>query len=166
MTKVQSELDGKRKVSDRSKKQFSAQLDKHLHERVALLRELNLTKKQIDRVVTRIKGYIRRVERAERDINEAEARVGGLKFKDMQRVYPVDTALVERITGYLLGKQAEDGSWRQQFPLTAYVAWALARSGEKGPGLQKALSYLRANASTLEDSYSQAVVANMRGMAR
>ncbi len=86
MTKVQTELDSKRKVSDRSKKQFNAQLDKHLHERVALLRELNLTKKQIDRVVARLKAYTRRVERAEREIAEAEARVGGLKHKDMQRV--------------------------------------------------------------------------------
>ncbi len=86
MTKVQTELDSKRKVSERSKKQYTAQLDKHRHERVALLRELNLTKKQIDRVVSSIKAYTRRVERAERDMSEAEARVGGLKFKDMKRV--------------------------------------------------------------------------------
>ena len=86
MTKVQSELDGKRRVSERSKKQFAAQLDKHVDERIELLRELNLTKKQIDRVVAALKGYTRRVERAEREINEAESRVGGLKFKDMKRV--------------------------------------------------------------------------------
>ena len=86
MTKVQSELDSKRRVSDRSKKQYAAQLDKHLDERVALLRELNLTKKQIDRVVARIKSYTRRVERAHREMSEAEQRVGGLKFKDMKRV--------------------------------------------------------------------------------
>ncbi|MDH3200155.1 MAG: RNA polymerase sigma factor RpoD [Myxococcales bacterium] len=86
MTKVRGELDSKRRVSDRSKKQYTAQIDKHLDERVALLRELNLTKKQIDRVVARIKNYIRRVERAEREMNEAEQRVGGLKFKDMKRV--------------------------------------------------------------------------------
>jgi RNA polymerase primary sigma factor len=86
MAKVQSELVTKRKVSDRSKKQATAQLDKHLHERISLLRELNLTKKQIDRVVARIKAYTRRIERAEREMNEAEARVGGLKFKDMKRV--------------------------------------------------------------------------------
>ncbi len=86
MTKVQNELESKRRVSDRSKKEYNARLDKHRHERVALLRELNLNKKQIDRVVARIKDYIRRVERAERDMNDAEARVGGLKFKDMKRV--------------------------------------------------------------------------------
>ena len=86
MTKVQNELEGKRRVSERSKKQYAAQIDKHVDERIVLLRELNLTKKQIDRVVARIKGYIRRVERAEREMNEAEARVGGLKFKDMKRV--------------------------------------------------------------------------------
>jgi RNA polymerase primary sigma factor len=86
MTKVQNELEGKRRVSDRSKREYTAQLDKHRHERVALLRELNLNKKQIDRVVARIKDYIRRVERAEREMNDAEARVGGLKLKDMKRV--------------------------------------------------------------------------------
>ena len=86
MTKMQSELDGKRCVSDRSKKQYAAQINKHLDERVALLRELNLTKKQVDRVVARIKSYIRRVERAQREMGEAEQRVGGLKFKDMKRV--------------------------------------------------------------------------------
>ena len=86
MSKVQNELDNKRRVSERSKKQYAARLDKHVDERVQLLRELNLTKKQIDRVVARIKGYIRRVERAEREMNEAEARVGGLKYDDMKRV--------------------------------------------------------------------------------
>ncbi len=86
MSKVQNELESKRRVSERSKKQYAARLDKHVDERVQLLRELNLTKKQIDRVVARIKGYIRRVERAEREVNEAEARVGGLKYSDMKRV--------------------------------------------------------------------------------
>ena len=86
VNKVQSELESKRRVSDRSKKQYAAQIGKHVDERVTLLRELNLTKKQIDRMVTRIKAYIRRVERAQREMNEAEQRVGGLKFKDMKRV--------------------------------------------------------------------------------
>ncbi|MGB7475756.1 MAG: RNA polymerase sigma factor RpoD [Polyangiales bacterium] len=86
MTKVRGELEGKQKVSDRSKKQHTAQLEKHLEDRISLLRELNLTKKQIDRVVAAIKGYTRRVERSEREISEAEARVGGLRFKDMKRV--------------------------------------------------------------------------------
>ncbi|MGB5351106.1 MAG: sigma-70 family RNA polymerase sigma factor, partial [Polyangiales bacterium] len=86
MTKVRSELDSKLKVSDRSRKQHTAQLEKHLEERISLLRELNLTKKQVDRVVAAIKAYTRRVERAEREMNEAEARVGGLRFKDMKRV--------------------------------------------------------------------------------
>ncbi|MBW2374432.1 MAG: RNA polymerase sigma factor RpoD [Deltaproteobacteria bacterium] len=86
MAKVQIELEGKRRVSDRSKKQHAEQLDKHLDERVTLLRGLNLTKKQIDRVVAAIKDYTRRVERAEREMLEAEARVGGLKYKDMKRI--------------------------------------------------------------------------------
>ena len=86
MSKVQSELNGTRRVSDRSKKQFRDELNRHRDERIDLLRELGLTKKQIDRVVMRIKAYIRRVERAEREIAEAESRVGGLKYDDMKRV--------------------------------------------------------------------------------
>ena len=86
MTKVRGELESQQKVSERSRKQQTAQLEKHLEERIALLRELNLTKKQIDRVVSAIKAYTRRVERAEREMSEAEARVGGLRFKDMKRV--------------------------------------------------------------------------------
>jgi len=86
MTKVRSELESQQKVSERSRKQQTAQLEKHLEDRIALLRELNLTKKQIDRVVAAIKAYTRRVERAEREVSEAEARVGGLRFKDMKRV--------------------------------------------------------------------------------
>ncbi len=86
MMKVRGELESKQKVSDRSRKQHTAQLEKYLEERIALIRELNLTKKQVDRVVAAIKAYTRRVERAEREMNEAEARVGGLRFKDMKRV--------------------------------------------------------------------------------
>ncbi len=86
MTKAHSEFDGKRRVSDRTKRAFDAQIDKHLHERVALLRELNLTKKQIDRVVARVKAFIRRVERSLREVNEAEARVGGLKYEEMKQL--------------------------------------------------------------------------------
>jgi RNA polymerase primary sigma factor len=86
MAKLRSEADAKRKLSERSRKQFDSQLEKYCQEQIALLRELNLTKKQIDRVVATIKAYTRRVERAEREVSEAESRVGGLKFKDMKRV--------------------------------------------------------------------------------
>jgi RNA polymerase primary sigma factor len=84
MIKVQGELNSGGEVSEQ--KQAQTQLARHRDERVDLLRALGLTKKQIDRVVRRIKSYIRRVERAERDIAEAEARVGGLKYQDMDRV--------------------------------------------------------------------------------
>ena len=67
-------------------KLFDSQIEKYCQVQIMLLRELKLTKKQIDRVVATIKGYTRRVERAEREVSEAEARVGGLKFKDMKRV--------------------------------------------------------------------------------
>ncbi len=84
MIKVQDDLDDGGEASEQ--KQARTQLARHQDERVDLLRALGLTKKQIDRVVRRIKSFIRRVERAERDIAEAEARVGGLKHQEMDRV--------------------------------------------------------------------------------
>ncbi len=86
MAKLRADLEGKRRLSERSRKQHKSQLDKHHQECVVVLREIGLTKKQVDRVVAGIKQYIRRIERAEREINEAERRVGGLKHTDMRRV--------------------------------------------------------------------------------
>ena len=34
MSKVETEIGGKRRVSERSKKQYSAQIDKHIDERI------------------------------------------------------------------------------------------------------------------------------------
>ena len=81
--KVDAELSNKNKLSDRAKKNVLAQLDKYGAERIAILSGINFTKKQMDRVVAGMKVYIRRVEKASREIAEAEARVGGLKHKDM-----------------------------------------------------------------------------------
>jgi len=82
--KLQNELETKR-MSDRAKKNAEAQLEKVRGERIQVLRELGLSKKQIDRVVNRIKGYIRRVERSERAVTDARERAGGLTQKDLRK---------------------------------------------------------------------------------
>ncbi len=84
--KLEADVEAAKTKSDTARKQIAAQLVKTNRERIAALRELRLSKKQIDRVVARIKGYIRRVERAELVITEAEQKVGGLDVKDMKKV--------------------------------------------------------------------------------
>ncbi|MFW6050510.1 MAG: RNA polymerase sigma factor RpoD [Myxococcota bacterium] len=85
-TKIRADLDSGKRMAERTRKQHEAQLAKNRKERVSALREMRLSRKQIDKVVARIKGYVRRVERAEQTIAEAERRAGGLAHKDMRKV--------------------------------------------------------------------------------
>ncbi|MFO0693104.1 MAG: RNA polymerase sigma factor RpoD [Polyangiales bacterium] len=84
--KLKADFENARTKGDAQRKQLEAQLSKHNRDRIAALRELRLSKKQIDRVVARIKGYIRRVERAERVVQEAQEKVGGLDAKDIKKI--------------------------------------------------------------------------------
>ena len=100
---------------------------------------------------------------------------GLLEFTDMAKVHEVDPRLIERTQRWLASQQNKDGTWepdkggiaegiinRQQGVLrvTAYIAWALAESGYKGPELDKALDYVRAHWAEETDPYGLAVVAN------
>jgi RNA polymerase primary sigma factor len=84
-TKIRGDLDSGKRISDRAKKVQQAQLEKNRKERIATLREVKLSKKQIDKVVVAIKTYVRRVERAESAILDAEARCGGLPHKEIKK---------------------------------------------------------------------------------
>ncbi|MDQ3033165.1 MAG: RNA polymerase sigma factor RpoD [Myxococcota bacterium] len=79
--KIKDELEAAKKVSDRARKGAEQQMDKIRRERFDTIRELRLNRKQIDRIVNTIKGFVRRVERAEGQIAEAERRAGGLTEK-------------------------------------------------------------------------------------
>ena len=102
---------------------------------------------------------------------------GLMEFADMDRVYPVDPALIDRIARYLLSQQNGDGSWdpgyggvhfpswqklaNARLPITAYVAWALVEAGyEDDPGVQQALGYLLDHASEANDPYVLALMVN------
>jgi len=87
--KLRDELAGLRKAA--SKKVVQASLDRVDADRRAAIRGINLNKKTIDKVVTAIKTYVRRIERAEATIAECRRRVGGKDeratkklLKDMQ----------------------------------------------------------------------------------
>ncbi len=79
--KIKDELEAAKKVSERARKAAEQQMDKIRRERFDTIRELRLNRKQIDRIVNTIKGFVRRVERAETQITEAERRAGGLTEK-------------------------------------------------------------------------------------
>jgi RNA polymerase primary sigma factor len=83
--KLTAELDSGKKLTDKVRKAHRAQIDKNKKERLEALRELQLTKKQIDKIVAHIKGFIRRIEKAERVVSEAEQRAGGLEQQDIRK---------------------------------------------------------------------------------
>jgi RNA polymerase primary sigma factor len=98
--KLRSELDSGKRLADKTKKQHRAQLEKNRKERLEALREINLSKKQIEKIVGRIKSFIRRIEKAERNISEAEQRAGGLNQKEIRKAIKEvqnDTAAGKRI---------------------------------------------------------------------
>jgi RNA polymerase primary sigma factor len=81
--KVREELAVAKKTSEKARKQVEAQLEANTKEIVLTLLEAKLTKKLIDEIVSRIKGYTRRVEAAETEVAEAERSVGNLAAGDM-----------------------------------------------------------------------------------
>jgi uncharacterized protein YfaS (alpha-2-macroglobulin family) len=93
---------------------------------------------------------------------------GLLEFTAMARVYPVDGGVIDRTRAWLLAHQAADGSWSSQDPhvgasklaVTAYVAWALLRSGARGPEVTKAVGYIRKHADDEQSAYTRALAAN------
>ena len=100
---------------------------------------------------------------------------GLLEFRDMSRVHEVDEAVITRTQNWLAGRQQSDGSWpkdeggiaegiinRQTDTLrtTAYIVWALAESGYRGPARERGLQYLAANWRKANDPYALAVIAN------
>lgn len=94
---------------------------------------------------------------------------GILEFTDMQQVYPVDQAMVDRTRRWLYSRQNVDGSWDGSYAydsgvrsatITAYVTWALAESHDTSPGLDKALDYLRTHPGKVANNYQKALAAN------
>ena len=83
--KALTELEAGKRISERARKGHRDVIDRNRRDRIEALRAVGLSRKQIDRVVARIKGYIRRVERAELAVKEAEAGVGGLGQRDIKK---------------------------------------------------------------------------------
>jgi hypothetical protein len=91
------------------------------------------------------------------------------EFTDMARVRFVDWRVIERTRYWLLGQQRDDGAFvtgdekdlHRRVRTTAYVALSLARTGYRGPALQRALTFLRTKIDTVDDPYALALVADL-----
>jgi hypothetical protein len=105
---------------------------------------------------------------------------GLAEFSDMQRVWPVDPAVINRTREWLLKHQAADGSWADpeapgpppaewKLLLTSYVASAMLSTADRPKGwkeskehaaLEKAVAYIRLQAAAADSAYALALAAN------
>ncbi len=94
---------------------------------------------------------------------------GLMEFSDMERVYPVDKAVIQRAAQWLLKQQQPDGTWqtedrragRGRLGVTAFAVWSLIQAGYRDtPQVAGALSYVREFALQEQDAYNLALAAN------
>ncbi|MBX7222118.1 MAG: hypothetical protein K1Y36_19355 [Blastocatellia bacterium] len=92
---------------------------------------------------------------------------------DMSRVYPVEPAVLDRTQKWVARQQMTDGSFSEppyfysysyaggtdRLRTTAYVGWALAASGYKGPEVGNAWRFVSARFQEKTDSYTLALMA-------
>ena len=83
---IRKDLESGRKISERARKAAIGVLEANRQDLVETLREIRLNKKQVDKIVSRIKGYVRRIEQAETSITEASRRVGAADERELRRV--------------------------------------------------------------------------------
>ena len=106
--------------------------------------------------------------------NEVLTAYGLHEFIDMAKVYEVDTEMIQRTRSWLLSRMQSNGTWSGEdlrhestndsstddrtIRQTAYVTWALARSGDLDR-LGSSIAFLEANSDS-KDPYVLALVAN------
>jgi uncharacterized protein YfaS (alpha-2-macroglobulin family) len=99
-----------------------------------------------------------------------------MEFSDMAEVHDVDPKVIDRTRQWLYRKQSGDGSWTPdqggiaegainafrgaKLRTTAYIAWALAESGEVDRSLNKAIKFIIDNSGSEQDNYTLGLCAN------
>jgi RNA polymerase primary sigma factor len=73
------------KVSDAAKKKYRGQIDDFKEQILDALQEMRLNKKQIDKIVLRLKGFVGRIEQAHREITACEHK-SGLSLKEFGKM--------------------------------------------------------------------------------
>ena len=103
--------------------------------------------------------------------HEALTAYGVLEFTDMARVHTVDAAMLERARRWLLDRRDGRGGFQRnakaldsfggapQATTDAYITWALLEAG--ADGLDKEVDAVRKMAADADDSYVQALAANV-----
>jgi len=148
--KLREEIIATRKAGD--KKAAERQIDKHKRERLDTLRELGLNKKTIDKIVGAIKGYIRRIERAEAMIAECEQRAEtdekGIRklLKDVQTSKTIELRLRKKLG---LGQEELKG-------LLDQIAEARRQMKKVEEDMGQPVEYLRATYRELHQGERQA----------
>jgi len=77
---------GAKRVSESKKKKLNAKIEDNKQEMFELLSELRLNKKQIERIVDKLKGFVQRVEKAEEEIADCEKRAG-MSLKELRKTW-------------------------------------------------------------------------------
>src|SRR5215471_2240517 len=72
------------KVSDQTKKKYKNQINDYKQEILDTLQEMRLNKKQIDKIVLHLKEFVERIEQANREIIDCEAK-SGLSLKEFRK---------------------------------------------------------------------------------
>ncbi len=75
---------GAKKISETKKRDLKAEIKAIEAEMMENLEAIQLNKKQIDRIVLKLKGFIKRVEEAEREYHDCE-RQTGVPFRDLRK---------------------------------------------------------------------------------
>jgi RNA polymerase primary sigma factor len=81
-SKLQEDVQNAKTSTDRVRREALRQLDRNRQERLKYIEEMRLKKSAVDRIVDRIKDFIRRLEKAEAGIREAERYAGGMSSKN------------------------------------------------------------------------------------
>ena len=100
---------GQRGLSDSTKRKAKSQVTALKQELLDALQELRLNKKQIDRIVVRLKGLVSRIESARREIVDCEQRAG-MNEKEFKKTLREIRAspLRQRAVAKKLGVRAEE----------------------------------------------------------
>ncbi len=109
--------------------------------------------------------------------HEALTAYGLMEFTDMAKVMQVDNAMISRTRDWLLGRRDGQGGFKRNdraldsfgrapAPTTdAYIVWSLLESGQNPRSLAKEIEQVKAKAFGGNDSYIDALVANILHLA-
>ncbi len=105
--------------------------------------------------------------------HEALTAYGLMEFADMAKVMPVDASMIKRTREWLLERRDGNGSFKRNEraldsfgrapPLTtdAYIVWSMLEAGQDAKSIAKEIEQVKAKALGGNDSYVDALAANI-----